>query len=111
MQVDVLCGRYLRVTTAGGTAFDAEVWAKRRFADAEYGLLAQSRQGVSKPDGDSRLALASPCWGDCGNKNEVSVGLVFSLIKNGERQFGDVLAVGVDDIGVEPKSSGNFCYR
>ncbi len=111
VEVDVLRGDYLGVAAAGRAALHAEVGAKGGFADGQGGLLAEAGEGVGQSDGDGGLALAAPGGGDGGDENKASIGLRRFLLKDGERELGDVLAVEVDDVGIESQLLGDLGYR
>src|SRR5438067_89831 len=62
MQVDVLHGHDLRVTTTGRPTLHAETRTKRGLADADQGPLANAIEAVSETDCGSRLAFAGSGW-------------------------------------------------
>src|SRR5260370_23762761 len=74
VKVDVLHRNDLRVPAARGAALHAKARAEARFAQTEYGLLADMVERVAEPDRGRRFAFAGRRRGDCGDENELAVG-------------------------------------
>ena len=100
MKVDVLGGHDLRMAAAGAAAFDAEVGAERGFAQAEHAAFAEVAKCVSEADGGGGLAFTLWGGGHGRHEDKPAVGLISPRLQFGERNFGDIMAVWQNDLGV-----------
>ncbi len=75
VQVDVLHRHDLRITAAGGAAFDAERRAERRLADAQHCFFADVIERIGQAHGRRGLAFARRSRVDGGDQDQLAVGL------------------------------------
>ena len=101
MEVDVLHRHDLRVAAAGRAALHPEAGPERRLADADHRLLADVVQRIAKPDRGRGLALAGRRRGDRGDEDQLAVGPVGEPGDIVERDFGLVMPVRNQVLGVD----------
>ena len=108
MKIDILGGHNLRMAAAGAAAFDTEVGPERWFAQAEHAAFAESAECVSEADGGGGLAFTLRGGGHGRHEDKPAVGLISSRLQFGKWDFGDVMAVGQNDLGVKAQFAGDF---
>jgi hypothetical protein len=85
VQVDLVHGDHLRVSTAGRAAFDPEHRAQAWLPNADDHLLAQPPQCLADADRDGALPLSRRCRIDPGDQNQAALGF-----SPGDRLGGDL---------------------
>ena len=79
VQVDVLHRNDLSVSAASRTALDTKNRAKRRLSQSENSFLAYLVHRLSQTNGNSGLALSCRSRVYSGNKNKLTVRIIFSF--------------------------------
>ena len=88
VEVNVLHGNNLGVTTTGSPALHAEARAQRRFADANCRFLANGVEGIAKADGGCCLAFTGRRRRDCGDQNQLPFRPIFQGTDEFKRNLG-----------------------
>src|SRR5690606_18159902 len=94
MEVDVLHGDNLCITSTRRTALHAEAWAKRRLTHADDGLATDTIERIAKADRGGRLPLACRRRVDRRDEDKPAIRLVLQRSDEVARELGLVMAEG-----------------
>ena len=77
VEVDVLHGYHLSVSTASSSALDTKDRSERRLPQSDNGFFTDSSQSIDQSDRGSGLAFSCWCRRNSCHENQFAVWLVF----------------------------------
>ena len=105
VQVDILHGQYLRVSSTGRAPFHAETRSERWLTQRHNGFLADVVKSLRQSHGCGCFSATALVGGSCGNQNQFA--LLDAFLVGYEIYFGFVLAILFDVLCVDVVLSGN----
>ena len=110
MQVDLLHGQHLGITTAGSPTLLTETWTQRRFTQRQDGFLADAVQSESKTHRHGGLANAGLRGTDGSDKYEVVLGHLL-LLDGLYVYFSDIFSMLFQVVGINTNICRDICDR
>ena len=111
VEVEILHGNDLRVTTAGRAALDPEDRSERRFAEAEDGLRADGAETLRQRDGRRGLPLARSRRRDRRDTDELAVCAGRAFVERGQIDLRLEGPVELDLVRLETRAGGDLGDR
>ena len=111
MEVNIFHRNHLGIAAAGSAALNTHAGAKRRFAEADHGLLAELSERLSQSYSGGRLSLSCRGWRNSGHKNQVAHRLIFQFSGQFQRNLRLIGTIIFQIFRRNSNGSTDFCNR
>ncbi len=111
MEVDIIHGNHLGITTAGRAAFDPENRPQRGFAESQHTFFPHLAQSLCQTHRNGGFAFPGGSGIDGGNQDQFTVLFVLHPLHTRLPDFGFIMSVQFQFIGLNTGGKRNFGYR